>query len=242
MRARRFALFVTLLLMTSCASAAGPAPAGYADSLEQRLAPCSYCHGKQGEGVLQNEYYPRIAGKPAGYLYRQLRNFRDGRRTYPQMVYFVRYLSDDYLLEIATYYSKLQPGFPTPIKPTASKEVLARGEALALRGDSTKDIPPCAACHGKALTGMQPAIPGLVGLYPDYINAQLGSWQRGSRRAAEPDCMAKIAVKLSGVDMSAVSAWLAAQPGSPTTLPAPESRQKLPLPCGSQAPIAGDSQ
>lgn len=242
MHARLLSTLASLLLVTSHAIAATPPLPGVVDTLEQRLAPCSYCHGKQGEGVRQNEYYPRIAGKPAGYLYRQLRNFRDGRRTYPQMVYFVRHLSDDYLLEIATYYSKLQPGFPTPIKPTASKEILARGEALALRGDAAKDIPACSTCHGKALTGMQPAIPGLVGLYPDYINAQLGAWQRGSRRAAEPDCMAKIATKLSGADMSAVSAWLAAQPGSPTTLPAPESRQKLPLPCGSQAPISGDAQ
>jgi cytochrome c553 len=29
----------------------------------------------------------RIAGKPAGYLYNQLLNFRDGRRNYPLMTY-----------------------------------------------------------------------------------------------------------------------------------------------------------
>jgi cytochrome c553 len=206
----------------------------FSDTLEQRLLACSGCHGKQGEGSRANETYPRIAGKPAQYLYRQLVNFREGRRTYPQMVYFTRHLSDEYLMEIATYYSKLQPPFPTPIQPSATKDALARGEMLVRQGDRAKGIPPCVACHGKALTGMLPGIPGLIGLFPDYINAQMGAWQGGVRHATEPDCMAKVAAKLSGTDRSAVAAYLAYQPGTPATLPEPEARQELPLACGSQ--------
>jgi len=235
-RARFALLFLSgLFALVAKPALAADSPLEFADTLEQRLVACAACHGKRGEGIRQNEYYPRIAGKPAGYLYRQLLNFREGRRGYAQMGYLVRYLPDDYLMEIAGYYAKLQPAFPTPIKATAAKEALARGEALVRRGDSAKEIPACDACHGQALTGMQPAIPGLVGLYPDYIAAQLGAWQRGGRRANEPDCMAKIAAKLSGTDIPAVAAWLSAQPGSPSTLPAPESRQKLPLACGSQS-------
>jgi cytochrome c553 len=227
---------------TSLFIAAGPAPAAdpaipdVPDTLEQRLLGCSGCHGKQGEGSRQNEYYPRIAGKPAQYLYRQLVNFRDGKRTYPQMVYFTRYLSDAYLMEIATFYSKQKPPFPTPIQPSATKDTLARGEALVRQGNRAKGIPACASCHGKALTGMQPGIPGLVGLYPDYIVSQMGAWQSGIRHATEPDCMAKIAAKLTGAEISAAAIYLAYQPGSPTTLPEPESRQELPLACGSQKP------
>jgi cytochrome c553 len=226
-----------MALSASCAvlAAAGEgAPAQAPDTLEQRLIACSACHGKQGEGLRENEYYPRIAGKPSRYLYNQLVNFRDGRRTYAQMVYLVAYLSDDYLMEIANHYSKLQPGYPTPIAPALKGPALSRGEVLVREGDSSKGIPACAACHGKALTGMQPAIPGLVGLYPDYINAQLGAWQGGARHAAQPDCMATIAAKLTGSDIVAVSAWLSAQPGSPGSLPAPDQRQRLPMACGSQ--------
>ena len=225
---------VPLLLAAAVALAADSGTPEFTDTLEQRLLACAGCHGKHGEGSRQSEYYPRIAGKPIEYLYRQLVNFRDGRRAYPQMVYFVRHLSDEYLREMATYYSKLQPPFPTPIQPSATKEALARGEALVRTGDAAKGIPACAACHGKALTGMQPGIPGLIGLYPDYINAQIGAWRSGVRHAAEPDCMAKIAAKVSGADSVAVAAYLAYQPGTPATLPAPESRQKLPIPCGSQ--------
>ena len=228
------ALAGSLFIAATPVLPAEPGAPEFSDTLEQRLIACSFCHGKQGEGSRRNEYYPRIAGKPAEYLYRQLVNFRDGRRSYPQMVYFSRHLSDEYLMEIATYYSKLQPPFPTPIQPSATKDALARGEVLVRKGDAAKGIPACAACHGKALTGMQPGIPGLIGLYPDYISAQMGAWQGGVRHASEPDCMAKIAAKLSGVDISAVAAYLAYQPGSPSTLPAPESKQKLPMACGSQ--------
>jgi len=219
---------------TTATPAAPSQAAPVSDTLEQRLVACAACHGANGEGSRRNEYYPRIAGKPANYLYQQLVNFRDGKRGFPQMVYFVRYLSDSYLQEIAAYYSKLQPGYPTPIKPSATAAQLERGGVLARHGDPAKGIPACSACHGRALSGMQPAIPGLIGLYPDYINSQIGAWQRGVRHAAEPDCMAQIASKLSAVDVAAVSAWLASQPGTPTSLPAPESKQKLPLACGSQ--------
>jgi len=229
-----------LLIGAIAALAAAAAPVQCADApalpdtLEQRVLACAGCHGKQGEGSRQNEYYPRIAGKPPSYLFQQLVNFRDGKRGFPQMIYFVRYLDDAYLQEIAAHYAKLQPPFPTPIKPAATPEQLARGEQLVRQGDAAKGIPACSACHGKALTGMLPAVPGLIGLYPDYINSQIGAWQRGVRHAAPPDCMAQVARKLSGANTAAVAAWLASQPGTPASLPAPESKQKLPLECGSQ--------
>lgn len=234
--ARIFVLVVatSLTLIPAAARSADTGAPEFSDTLEQRLLACAGCHGKQGEGSRSREPYPRIAGKPVQYLYRQLVNFREGRRTYPQMVYFTRYLSDEYLLEIATYYSKLKPPFPTPIQPAATREALTRGEVLVRQGDRAKGIPACAACHGKALTGMQPGIPGLVGLYPDYIYSQMGAWQSGIRHATEPDCMAKIASRLSGADIAAAAAHLAYQPGTPATLPEPDARQNLPLACGSQ--------
>ena len=230
------ALATSTIVIAAPARSAEPAAPPFADTLEQRLLACAGCHGDQGEGRARSEYFPRIAGKPAMYLYRQLVNFREGKRTYPQMVYFTRYLSDDYLMEMATYYSRLKPPFPTPIQPSATKEALTRGEQLVRQGDQAKGIPACAGCHGAALTGMQPGIPGLVGLYPDYIKSQLGAWQSRARRATEPDCMATIAAKLNGTDITAVSAYLAFQPGTPTTLPDPEGSRKLPLNCGSQRP------
>lgn len=89
-RARLPAALVALALL---------APASRAqqgtDAMAKRVAPCMACHGKEGRAAADG-YYPRIAGKPEGYLYNQLRNFRDGRRQqYPLMVYMVQHLSDD---------------------------------------------------------------------------------------------------------------------------------------------------
>src|SRR5665213_1133675 len=226
----RLSTLLATMFVVGVANAA--APVTVPDTLAQRLVACSACHGKQGEGVRRNGYYPRIVGKPADYLYHQLTNFRDGKRGFPQMVYFVRHLSDAYLREIADYYSGLHPPYPPPA-PAASAALMAHGDALVHDGDRTRAIPACVACHGDALTGTLPAIPALVGLFPDYITSQLESWQRGIRHAVAPDCMATIASKLNGQDIAALAAWLAAQPAPSVTSALPPSRE-LPLDCGSQ--------
>ncbi|MGH8727981.1 MAG: c-type cytochrome [Burkholderiales bacterium] len=210
------------------AAEAGKVP----DTIEQRVKACAICHGEQGEGIQKTEYYPRLAGKPAGYLYNQLINFREKRREAPIMTYMVAYLSDEYLREIAEYYSKLSPPYPPPAAG-ASTVALADGEALVTNGDPSRGIPACVACHGKELTGMMPAVPGIAGLSAHYIGAQLGAWRNGTRQAKEPDCMAQIALRLAPGDISAVGAWLAARSVSPTMAPAAANSLKLPLECGS---------
>ena len=94
---------ITLMLLAVSsldAFAAGEAPAEKApDTMQARVLGCAACHGAQGEGT-SNDYYPRLSGKPAGYLYNQLLAFRDGRRKYPPMNYLLAYLPDPYLLKV----------------------------------------------------------------------------------------------------------------------------------------------
>ena len=201
-------------------------------NIEKRLAPCMTCHGKQGRAA-SDGYYPRIAGKPAGYLYNQLINFREGRRVqYPLMSYTVQHLSDNYLREMAEYFSSLHVPYPAPAPVEATKEMLDTGRMLATKGDAARKIPACISCHGESLTGLAPAIPGLLGVPRDYINAQFGGWREGTRRSAAPDCMGQIAKQLNANEISAVSAWLASQTvpdyASPST-----TKVKLPVACGS---------
>lgn len=204
-----------------------------ADSIEARVQGCVTCHGQNGQGT-KNGTFPRIAGKPAGYLYNQLAAFRDGRRHYAPMNYLVAYLPDAYLHEIADYFSKQRPPFAPGPPPAVSADVLARGRTIATAGDSARGVPACIACHGAGLTGMEPGIPGLVGLRATYITAQLTRWRVGERSAAEPDCMKRIASRLSETDITAMSAWLASQ--APPANPSPESSNlvRMPLSCGSQ--------
>jgi cytochrome c553 len=225
------------LLLIGCAGVSGAVQAQTQpkapDTMEARVQGCTACHGSKGQGT-DNDYFPRLAGKPAEYLYNQLKNFREGRRKYPPMNYLVTYLSDDYLHDIATYFSQQRPPYPTPSKPTVSDSVLAAGKEIVLNGDASRQIPACAACHGKLLTGMEPAIPGLVGLHMDYISAQLGAWRSGSRHAIEPDCMHTIATRLTDADVNAVAAWLSTQQAPQNPVPAPAKSLKTPLACGSE--------
>ncbi len=226
------------------AHAAQAAPVKFEDSMAQRTLACAACHAKEGRAGA-DAYYPRIAGKPAGYLYNQLLNFRDGRRRYALMAGMVDPLSEAYLLEIAHYFSTLDlPYAALPAGPKVPAEQLRRGEALALQGDASRKLPACVQCHGQALTGVVPNIPGLVGLPVDYLNAQLGAWRTGQRRAHAPDCMAQIAKLLSADEVAAVTSWLASRPIPADTHPAaalpPAAPGSVTLTCGSAPlPTAG---
>ncbi|MGE8376420.1 MAG: cytochrome c4, partial [Diaphorobacter nitroreducens] len=77
-----------------------------------------------------------------------------------------------------------------------------------------------------------PFIPGLLGLSRDYVSAQLGAWQTGLRRAHAPDCMARIAGKLTADDVSSIAAWLSSRPVPSRFTPAPAFKAPLPIPCG----------
>ena len=218
-------------LLFAAVLAPGIAEAG--SDIAKRVAPCMSCHGKEGRAT-NDGYYPRIAGKPAGYLFNQLRNFRDGRREqYALMTYLVQHLSDDYLKEMAEYFAAQDLPYPPPQPPAAPPAELERGKALALNVDAARNIPACTACHCKALTGVAPALPGLLGLPRDYLLGQFGAWREGARRAVAPDCMGEITKRLTLEDINAVSSWLAAQPLPADSKPAAALPGKLPIACGS---------
>lgn len=229
------ALGATALVATP-ARAAPETPATAASAMAPRVLACTTCHGKEGRAT-PDGYFPRIAGKPAGYLYNQLLNFRDGRRSYPQMGYLIEHLTDDYLREIATHFAALQVPYAPPPAPQAAPQVLERGRQLVQQGDAARRLPACVQCHGQAMTGLQPSIPGLLGLPRDYLNSQLGAWQTGQRRAQAPDCMADIARQLSPEEVSAVSAWLAAQPVPGDGKPADRLAGAMPVRCGGVAEV-----
>ena len=230
-----FRCFIGLFLAAGMAQHGLAAEAAIRDTIAERVIACTACHGKEGQATSEG-YFPRIAGKPVGYLYNQLIGVRDGRRMNASMAYMVNHLSDGYLHEIAGHFAGLDLPYPVPQRLDLPASVLEKGRALVMSGDVSKNVPACIACHGKALTGIAPFIPGLLGLPRDYLNAQFGAWKNGSRRTAAPDCMAQIAARLSVEDISAASAWLASQPVPVNAIAAPASAQRLPLPCGSVPP------
>ncbi|MFS2053547.1 c-type cytochrome, partial [Variovorax sp. CT11-76] len=127
LRATLAALAVATFGLLGLQSARAAEPAGVPDTIEQRVAACIACHGRQGS-TGNAAFFPRLAGKPAGYLFNQLRSFRDGRRSNTDMNYMVRHMSDAYLQEIADYFAGLDLPYAA-VSPTsdAAPAQLARG-------------------------------------------------------------------------------------------------------------------
>ena len=203
-------IYFCLAVLTFSAAPVIKAATEFKDDMAQRTLACTACHGPDGRAA-PDGYYPRLAGKPAGYLYNQLINFKDGKRHYALMTQLIAPLTDAYLMEMAQHFASLNVPYPPPPKPTASVAVLARGQQLVLRGEPGSATPPCVQCHGSAMTGVAHNVPGLLGLPLDYLNAQLGAWKAGKRRAHAPDCMKAVVAQLTDADINAVSSYLASQ-------------------------------
>jgi cytochrome c553 len=223
------ALFVIAILFAAASPAADAPP--IPDTLQQRIAACTACHGVHGEGM-PGSYFPRLAGKPAVYLARQMQDFQNGLRKYAPMEYTVRQLSPAYMREIAEYFASQQVPYNRSPLPPVSAATLQRGEQLISKGDPARRIPACTSCHGSQLTGVEPSTPGLVGLPYDYISAQLGSWRTHTRATVAPDCMALVATRLSGSDITAVAASLASRQLPADTHAQPAGSVTPPLRCG----------
>ena len=154
MRLLTIATVAAALLGAATLAFAQPASAPAPDSMAQRMQACTACHGKEGRST-PSGYFPRIAGKPAGYLYNQLVAFRDGRRSNAAMSYLLQHLPDDYLQEIAQHFAALELPYAAPPAGNASPQALERGAALVLHGDARRAVPACVQCHGERMTGVE---------------------------------------------------------------------------------------
>lgn len=210
LRAMMWPVGLLLMLAAMPLSAAQQEP--IPNTMEQRLAACSQCHGEHGQGLVDNPKIPHLASKPAGYLYQQLKSFQTSRRDYSAMQYVVRHLDSDYLHKIAHYYAAQPMEHHQQPIPEVTEEMMQRGEELVKHGRPNEKLPSCQDCHGERLTGVKPMIPGIVGLSYDYLYAQLQNWRSGERSAESTHCMWLVATRIRKDDVKAVSAWLASQP------------------------------
>jgi cytochrome c553 len=160
---------------------------------------CASCHGESGEGNLST---PRLAGQPAGYLEKQLQDFRDGLRMNESMTLVARALSEDEITDVARYYSRI--ALSANAVPRLGGD-LARGKQIAERGDWKSNVPACVSCHGMGGEGVEPSFPALAGQQPDYIFAQLAAWHAGERKNSPQSLMDDIAQRMSPDDMRAVA-------------------------------------
>lgn len=140
-----------------------------------KVAACSACHGPNGNSA--NPDWPRLAGQSAVYLAQQLRLFRAGARANPVMMPMATSLSDQDIADIAVYYEA-----QTPAGLEADPSYWQAGQALYLRGDRSRDIPACTACHGPVGRGnLLAGYPALRAQQSVYVVKQLNDYANGTR-------------------------------------------------------------
>jgi len=87
-------------------AAIGPAQAADAAAGRAKAKVCRVCHGIDGVGKMPN--VPNIGGESEIYLTKQLKAFRSGERTDPQMSIVTKPLTDEEIAELAAWYASIK--------------------------------------------------------------------------------------------------------------------------------------
>lgn len=168
---------------------------------------CMSCHGAEGAGD-GAAAFPRIAGLPAWYAYKQLQDYASETRPNQVMTGIAKQLTDAEMRSVSSYYAVVDAPHPAiPERPDT--QALQWGGQLAAVGSAAKGIPACVNCHGPDGFGLAPSVPYLSGQHADYMALQLSLWKQGVRKNDPMDVMAAIASKMSDDDIRAVSDYYA---------------------------------
>jgi cytochrome c553 len=160
-----------------------------------KAEPCVACHGPGGKSTLPQ--FPILAGQTARYLYLQMRDFQEGRRSDPVMSPMVKDLTRDEMRELADYFSQQKPP-PQTFKVDADKARLGKAKA---------DETLCTMCHLGGFAG-QNEIPRTAGQHYDYTVKQLRDF-KAKRRTNDAGNMTSVANTLSDTDIENLAHYLA---------------------------------
>jgi cytochrome c553 len=163
---------------------------------------CGACHG-QG-GVSPSSLIPTIAGMDAAAIYKQLDDFRSGKRLWGVMEAMAKALSAQDSADVAAYFAAQPGGLPTLSGnriPESGRSLRQADPArrLVFAGDPQRGIPPCSACHGPG--GFKLGAPALQGQHAAYIERQLAAFAQGMRQNDIFEQMRAIAKQLTAHEM-----------------------------------------
>ncbi len=187
--------FVSGTLAAALLGAAVPALAQDTAAGASKAAVCVACHGPAGNSTQGR--YPSLAGQTARYLYLQLKDFNEGRRTDSLMTPVAKTLTRDDMLNLAAYFSAQE------LRPAEFAADPARGARGATRAAETL----CTMCHGTGFKG-QNEIPRVAGQQHDYIVKQLRDF-RERKRTNDAGNMTSVARTLSDEDIEDLAQYLA---------------------------------
>jgi cytochrome c553 len=155
---------------------------------------CAACHGADGNAPAA--IFPNLAGQTWRYIYIQLKDFKEGRRTNALMTPMVESLSKQDMIDIANYYAA-QPAKPSPFKADEAKIKLGKAKA---------DETLCTMCHLGGFAG-QNEIPRVAGQQYDYIVQQLKDF-KARKRTNDAGNMTSVSQTLSETDIENLAHYI----------------------------------
>jgi len=171
---------------------------GNAERGKALAATCAGCHGAQG--ISPSDAFPNLAAIPAAVLYKQLDDYRSGKRQNPIMQGMAAALDDQKVADVAAYFASLPASAPNPAGASPS---------LVAVGSPIRSIAPCAACHGPF--GFKEGAPPLEGQKGAYLKTQLDAFSAGTRHNDINQQMREIARALSPAERDSLAEWYGKQ-------------------------------
>jgi cytochrome c553 len=156
---------------------------------------CAACHGAEGNSM--DPMYPVLAGQSWRYIYIQLKDFKEGRRSDPQMTPMAASLSREDMMALGNYYAAQKP---RSVKFTPDA---ARVE----KGKKVNDAVLCPMCHLGEFKG-QNEIPRVAGQWPEYVKKQLHDF-KARRRTNDGGNMTSVSATLTEEDIENLAHYIA---------------------------------
>jgi cytochrome c553 len=157
----------------------------------RRLAKdCESCHGVDGNAT--NPSMPTLAGQDAKYFIKAMRHYKDGTRKHQKMFEAAEPISEQDMIDLATYYAAEVP----------------RRRDVRMPLNSTEWIKRCERCHGIDGNSSDPRFPMLAGQDETYLRNALTAYANGARSNTT---MYAMAAALSTMDIQSISTYFASQ-------------------------------
>lgn len=164
---------------------------------------CKSCHGDDGNAKKAN--MPTLAGQDAKYFIKAMTHYKNGERQHKKMFEAVEQLSEQDMIDLATYYAAEKPRRRDVRMPLKSTEWIAR----------------CERCHGIDGNSSDPRFPMLAGQEMSYLTKALKAYAAEERANTTMHAMAD---PLNPMDIERLAAHFASQQSKAVVY--------IPLPCG----------
>lgn len=177
-----------------CLGLAGAAWSQDIEAGRAKAQACAACHGADGNAV--SATFPNLAGQTWRYIYIQLKDFKEGRRSNPLMTPMAAPLSRQDMIDIANYYAA----------EVAKPSTFQADEAKVKLGKAKADETLCSMCHLGGFSG-QNEIPKVAGQQYDYIVQQLKDF-KARKRTNDAGNMTSVSQTLSDADIENLAHYI----------------------------------